>query len=398
MAGNFAVGLMWCLVAGVGFGTNYLPVKKVNPGDGIFFTFCMSIGIFIVGLVWSFVMHTETTDYFSGLPRFEPYAMLGGVAWMLGNFMCPIIIRWIGLGLGLTVWDLSNMIMGWATGYFGLFGVPKEGVHHQLMNFSGLALAVVSLFFFAQARDDDTGSAESADMAEAADIEHQVPTKKEAVLHTKAGNMESDCASEASTGTSTGISADTSTSTSTGISTDTNTASVDLDATTPLSSRFSWVASRRNRFPIGFAMALLAGMLFGYTFDPVIEVSSSENGSNDQMDYVWSHFAGILFTGNIALVLYVMIRGEKSYLPRSVILPAILSGAIWALAQIAWFKANTELSLVIAFPIVSTLPGLVALLIGVIFFGELRTRRSQLFAGAGVLIRVPGIVLIVLSR
>jgi len=388
MAGNFAIGLTWCLVAGVGFGTNYLPVKKVEPGDGIFFCFCMSVGILLVGLLWSFAMHTQTTDHFSGIPNFEPYAMLGGMTWMLGNFMCPIIIRWIGLGLGLTVWDLTNMIMGWATGYFGLFGVPKEGIDHPLMNFSGLALAVASLFFFAQARDDDTGSAETADLAEAADIEHQVKAKTASVESFQSTSTSAGTANISANNTSTSI--DTSTNTSTTV--------VDHDVTTPLSSRFaSLAASKRNRFPIGFAMAMLAGLLFGYTFDPVIEMSSSEYGSDDQMDYVWSHFTGILVTGNVGFVVYVMIGGEKSYLPRSVVLPAILSGAIWAVAQIAWFKANEELSLVIAFPIVSTLPGLVALFIGVVFFGELRTRRCRLFAGAGVFIRVPGIVLIALS-
>lgn len=388
MTSNLAIGLAWCLLAGVGFGINYLPVKKVEPGDGIFFTFCMSIGILLVGLLWSFVAHTETTDYFSGIPTFEPYAMLGGMTWMLGNFMCPIIIRWIGLGLGLTVWDLSNMIMGWATGYLGLFGVPKEVVHQQWMNFLGLALAVVSLFFFAQARDDDTGLEENTGLTETADLENPVRTSR-----IRSHSEPAACTQQAPKETEKPVSV---------LPTIESVLSVQSvvgpDVPTPQPSRFaSWVSSKRSRFPIGFGMAMVAGVLFGYTFDPVIELSSSERGSSDQMDYVWSHFAGILVTGNVALVLYVMIRGEKSYLPRAVVLPAIFSGAIWAVAQIAWFKANEELSLVIAFPIVSTLPGLVALLIGVVFFGELKTRRSQLFAGAGVLIRVPGIVLIALS-
>merc|ERR1712232_946740 len=67
--------------------------------------------------------------------------------------MCPIIIKWIGLGIGLTVWDLTNMLMGWATGRFGLFMIHKETVNDEPMNYAGLGLAAASLFLFAKARD-----------------------------------------------------------------------------------------------------------------------------------------------------------------------------------------------------------------------------------------------------
>lgn len=40
-----------CLVAGIGFAVNYLPVKKCDTGDGIFFCAAMSVGILAVGLL-----------------------------------------------------------------------------------------------------------------------------------------------------------------------------------------------------------------------------------------------------------------------------------------------------------------------------------------------------------
>ena len=40
-----------CLVAAVGFALNYLPVKKYDTGDGIFFCAAMSLGILGVGLL-----------------------------------------------------------------------------------------------------------------------------------------------------------------------------------------------------------------------------------------------------------------------------------------------------------------------------------------------------------
>ena len=44
-------GDICCLVAGVGFAVNYLPVKSCNTGDGIFFCAAMSVGILFVGLL-----------------------------------------------------------------------------------------------------------------------------------------------------------------------------------------------------------------------------------------------------------------------------------------------------------------------------------------------------------
>ena len=71
--------------------------------------------------------------------------------------MCPYIIKIIGLGLGLTIWDLSNMLMGWFTGYFGLFGIPQKGdVKIPSMNYVGLVMASISLIFFSLASAYDT--------------------------------------------------------------------------------------------------------------------------------------------------------------------------------------------------------------------------------------------------
>eukprot|EP00931_Biecheleriopsis_adriatica_P022879 TRINITY_DN14580_c0_g1_i2.p1 TRINITY_DN14580_c0_g1~~TRINITY_DN14580_c0_g1_i2.p1 ORF type:complete len:348 (+),score=54.09 TRINITY_DN14580_c0_g1_i2:50-1093(+) len=345
MGADMGAGLLWCAIAGIGFGTNFLPVKKVDAGDGIFFSFCMSIGIFATGLLGSFMAKTQDSHAFEGLPRFQPYAMLGGVAWMIGNLMCPLIIKWIGLGLGLTVWDLSNMIMGWVTGRFGLFDVPREHVKNDALNITGFALAVASLFFFSLARDPDCPEGKDSRDPERADREMR------------------------------------------------HSPSIDSDSSQPQKIKMP----QKMRWILGFSMSMFAGGLFGYTFDPAIELAARSGNSKDQMDYVWSNFAGIIITGNIVFVLYVLVRGEKSFIRRSVVIPAILSGVIWAVAQLAWFKANEALSLEIAFPIVSSIPGIVGLLLGVCCFGELKTSRSRLFAGLGCLVRVPGIILIALS-
>merc|ERR1712203_1109146 len=145
--------MVCCIIAGVFFGTNYLPLKQVDCGDGFFFAAAMSLGILVVGAVANFSLSSGPIWQSA---EFYPLAMLGGMSWMLGNLMTPTIIQRLGLGLGLTVWDLSNMILGWATGSFGLFGLHREAVEDPFMNRAGLVLCCVSLVFFAQAGESDT--------------------------------------------------------------------------------------------------------------------------------------------------------------------------------------------------------------------------------------------------
>merc|ERR1719291_1182778 len=141
-------------------------------------------------------------------------------------------------------------------------------------------------------------------------------------------------------------------------------------------------------------------MLFGYTFDTATELQqdTGPEHSDAAMDYVLSNFCGIVAMGFMSLLVYVLVKGRRSYTPRKLVMPSILSGVMWGVAQAAWFRANEELSIVVAFPIVSSLPGLVALAWGVLFFGELSSPRSRRFALAGLLVRLPSVVLIAISN
>jgi len=119
--------------------------------------------------------------------------------------------------------------------------------------------------------------------------------------------------------------------------------------------------------------------------------------STNNLDYVLSNYVGILVTAVGSFVVYLCVMRKSAYVKVEVILPGVASGAMWAVAQAAWFKANQELSMVLAFPLISTLPGIVALLWGVLFFGELQSRRSRRFAAVAVALRVPSVVCIAMS-
>eukprot|EP00438_Fugacium_kawagutii_P022482 Skav229689 [mRNA] locus=scaffold3722:170989:179107:- [translate_table: standard] len=253
----------------------------------------MSVGILAVGLLTG--MFLTSTDGLT-IPKFEPLAAAGGAMWMLGNLMCPYIIQIIGLGLGLTMWDLSNMLVGWFIGHFGLLGVTKESTERPIWNYVGLILASVSLVFFSiSSVMNDPESETQKNPKECLDGATE-PCKPKSLLV------------------------------------------IVLLMTFPAIHGNGRLPDNATIFQllIGCGMAILAGSLFGTTFVLPTDLAQGDFGplhSDVIMDYVFSHFIGIFLMAVFALVIYVAIRGKKSYTPRSLVLPAIWSGIIWGIAQ-----------------------------------------------------------------
>ena len=67
-----AVGYVACFVSVIFFGSNFVPVKCVATADGVFFSLIMTSAVLLEGCV---------VQLWRGSPKFEPFAMLGGVIW-----------------------------------------------------------------------------------------------------------------------------------------------------------------------------------------------------------------------------------------------------------------------------------------------------------------------------
>jgi len=139
-----ALGLGCAVGSVVLFGTNYLPVKKYDVGDGFFFQWCLCIGIWLVGICVD-LAH----PYSSSPPPFQPLAMLGGAIWCTGQLAVVTVVQTIGIAKGLIIWGSTAMLAGWACGVWGLLGVRSQAdaVHSWALNLSGLALCLASLGF-----------------------------------------------------------------------------------------------------------------------------------------------------------------------------------------------------------------------------------------------------------
>lgn len=348
-----AEGYLCCAIAAVCFGSNYLPVKQIDVKDGAFFTLCLTVGILIVGIIqWFYV----------GVYQFEPFAMLGGTLWALGNTLTPFIIQTCGLGVGSLVWGASNMLTGWATGAFGLFGHIKDTVAKPALNYLGVGLAVVTLGLFSQLKEPEETACEAENPSA------RSPFRADVELPAVDGR-EADAAGS-------GLSGQT--------------------------------ASLGSQKLLGFAAAIIAGVLYGSNFDFAtwLQQQGEADEKNhvpprhaaDAAHYVISHFVGIFATTAIYFLVTYATSQKKPYVGREIVLPGILSGMAWAIAQCAWFTANDALSFVIAFPIITSLPGIIAALWGVALFNENRGMRNKVILGLAIAVQCTGVTLIALSK
>lgn len=162
--------------------------------------------------------------------------MLGGLIWETGNVLSIPIIQRIGMGMGLIVWGISALVIGWFTGYFGWFGLKSEknDIHDLPLSIGGLCIALLSLvvaFRVKKTTSEEDGKRE----------ENERSLLEE--------HLDSDA---------------------------------NLSNTLPSSSSYS------RRHIEGIVLAIIAGIFFGSNFDPPSWVQDHvDDASQDDMDYVF---------------------------------------------------------------------------------------------------------------
>jgi len=390
MTGNTPAGIVYIVLAAI-FGVGvYAVFKKVSPGDGVFFCSCMSLGIMIVGVVVNFTLAQADYPNFSihDPPAFEPYTMWGGVAWQLGNLLCPMVVRLLGVGVGVGVWETMDLLTGWATSKFGLFGVKRNDVSSPVMNYVGVALACLSvlvMIMVEQEAEPELGS--DADCKDACKDDASKPQEdcEDDAAGPEPGG-EHDVEAQAAPGTPATSSASTSTSAS---------------ASASSSPRTALRRCRRHGAKAGgVLLAMLVGLLQGLKLDSSVYLMQmgelGQGHSTNPMHYIFPLYSSICLTSAVVLAVYVARNGRESYLALDLVLPGLLGGVLWGISIVLTFYANEELRLVLSYPAEATLIGIMTT--GMAFYyGEFPTRRSCVLAAAGTLIRILAVTLIALS-
>jgi len=351
---NF-LGYVASVVAIVGFGSNFIPIKRYETGDGVYFQWVMCTAIWISGFVVNIVM---------GCPKFQPLACLGGVIWCTGNMMVVPCVKTVGLALGLLIWGMTALLTGWFTGHFGLFGLNKQtaNVHHPVLNYVGVAIACVATMLYILVKSEPQKVIQDNDV-EGRDL------AQENIGNTNIQGGEKEPLVEK----------------------EPNHAEIST----------SWVdkLTVNQKRVIGVILSLLSGLFYGSNFDPpqYILDHPTDDYKPTALDLVFSHFSGIYVTSTFYFLIYCLVMKNKPKIYPEVTFPSFLSGVIWAIADIAWFVANSKLSFVVSFPLIATGPGIVGSLWGIFVFGEIRGGKNYSVLGGAFLVTAISMVFIVLS-
>ncbi|XP_075958926.1 transmembrane protein 144b [Anarhichas minor] len=333
---HLVYGIAANVVAVLLYGSNLVPVKRIETGDGMFFQWVYCAAIWIVSMFADLILQS---------PKFHPFAMLGGVIWATGNIAAVPVIKAIGLGLGSVIWGSSSVLICWASSWFGWFGNAQD-VSRPILNYLGAGLCLLSgLIFFC--------------------------VKTDVELHPNSESIPLLLERRSSS------------------------SAFWMDVIGPKTRRFIGcllAAVSGLLYGASFAPVLY---IKSHSSCPN---SMFHGASNYELDYVHAQCSGIFVASTVYFAIYCAAMNNRPRVYSRVILPGILSGLMWALATYSWFLANNYLSPVITFPIVNTGYGLVAALWGTLVFREIKGLVNCLIFTFAFCVVLTGSLLTVLSK
>lgn len=340
MAWGTAAGYIGAAVAAVFFGSNYVTTKVAPTGDGVLFGWFMSIGILLVGYLCAAI---------GGTFIFVPSGLIGGSLWALGNLFVPAAINMVGLGLAFLLWSMGNLLFGFSVGRFGLFGVDKETVSDDALNYVGALLGVLSLFLYFFIRP-------SIDSSNNPNLRQP---ESEPLLSKDMEEPEYD-----------------------------------------IWQVFNTLRPAQRRVA-GSVLSVIIGLLYGVTMAPFQSWYNDEEEKGNkpgELDFAFSHYTGIFLFSTFAAFVYFGITRNRPQIHPSSILPAIVSGIMWGIANSAWFVTNANLGLSIGYPIVVLAPGVVSSFWSVVVFKEIRGARNMKFLAAAMALNIACVMCVSFSR
>ncbi|RNA06597.1 transmembrane protein -like [Brachionus plicatilis] len=262
------------------------------------------------------------------------------VGFVTGNVNTVPIIRTIGIGLGLIIWCSLELIIGWATARFGFFGLDANVPSSLSMNYIGIVLALISFIFYIFVKSET-----SKNQVDSVDL--------------------------------------------------TNSTQVLKDSDVRQSDFFGRLNSVKKRI-VGISLAAISGILYGQSNTPVLYTAQIHESKN-YLDYVLSYYTGILLASLGYFVIYSALKKNKPIVYPQVILPGLLSGWMWGVANVCYFLATNALNQAISFPISTCGPPIVASFCGIVLYKEIKGKRNLIILGAGFSVAIAASILIGLS-
>uniref|UniRef100_A0AAQ5Z1J1 Transmembrane protein 144b n=1 Tax=Amphiprion ocellaris TaxID=80972 RepID=A0AAQ5Z1J1_AMPOC len=144
---HFAYGIATCVFAVLLYGTNLVPVKIIETGDGKYFLsvdiLCSNLGVSMTG---DLMLHS---------PKFYPFAMLGGLLtfpfiWPTGNVAVVPIIKAIGIGLGFLCLSCLFLVVDllYSSSFVPIFYIKKHSLCQDSAFYGASVYGMVSTFLY----------------------------------------------------------------------------------------------------------------------------------------------------------------------------------------------------------------------------------------------------------
>ena len=244
--------------------------------------------------------------------------------------------------------------MGWAGGRFGLLGVTPQvppSTTKLALNYTSVVLASLSALFFLFIKSTNTPRVPRSNVID----NDQPPTE---IVKTGSITVETEQI---------------------------------LETDFPFLNRLSDPLQKT----LGCFLAALAGVFYGLMFlpdqyirdHPEKFIYKNSIPPNNGLYYVSSQYSGILLSSLVYFVIYAALKRNNPVMNPSVALPAMVSGVMWALANVGFIVAISALKSAVAYPIVSVLPGIVTSLWSLFWFREIQGKRNFIFLGVGMVVR-----------
>lgn len=252
------------------------------------------------------------------------------------------------------IWGTTSLVTGWATGRFGVLGIKPQVPSTQtklILNYVSVVLAALSAIFFLFIKSSNSSSKPhdedlNDEKIPAEYIKSDLPPVKTVKV---------------------------------------------LETDFPFLNYLSDPIQKA----LGCTLAALAGIFYGTMFipdqyirdHPEKFIYKNDIPPNNGLYYVSSQYSGILLSSFFYFVIYALCKRNRPSINPIIAIPAIISGVMWAIANIGFIVAISALSSAVAYPIISVLPGIVISLWSLFWFREIQGRRNLIFLGCGMFVR-----------
>eukprot|EP00823_Brevimastigomonas_motovehiculus_P001726 TRINITY_DN12349_c0_g1_i1.p1 TRINITY_DN12349_c0_g1~~TRINITY_DN12349_c0_g1_i1.p1 ORF type:complete len:316 (+),score=39.67 TRINITY_DN12349_c0_g1_i1:28-948(+) len=146
---------------------------------------------------------------------------------------------------------------------------------------------------------------------------------------------------------------------------------------------------------LGSLVAIIVGVMNGHAmlFAQYLKDNTDSyqgNNSSKFIDYSFSHLLGIYISSSFWFLVYCCYKRFEPVTYSAGLVQSILSGCLWATAQILWFSVGSDVPFVITFPVLSVGPGVVGACWGVLYFREVKGRKNLIWLGSAISVAILG--------